>query len=56
MGAVKSGRIWLSAWGPPVEIPITRQTRDNEGADGHGRRWFRRLARAFRRSRPGTGR
>ena len=25
MGAERSGRIWLSACGPPVEIPITRQ-------------------------------
>src|SRR5271157_1382305 len=34
MGAVRSGRIWLSAWGPPVEIPITRQIRENGEVDG----------------------
>src|SRR5271157_2830488 len=34
MGAVKSGRMWLSACGPPVEIPITRQIREYGEADG----------------------
>src|SRR5271157_889175 len=34
MGAVKSGRMWLSACGPPVEIPITRQIRENGETDG----------------------
>src|SRR5271166_5843787 len=34
MGAVRSGRMWLSACGPPVEIPITKQIRENGEADG----------------------
>ena len=34
MGAVRSGRTWLSACGPPVEIPITRQIRADGEADG----------------------
>ncbi len=58
IGAVNSGRTWLSACGPPVEMPITTQVvedhdeaaaaRGKFGAGEPGRRRAKRAARASR--------